>query len=286
MTAREPQAQLSPLALHRSQLAAADATAIEMGGGPMGPRVSRAWALRELAVWGCRELAALLDGRALVQLRAPNPRRGAPRKIGSPPGPTLPAAEFQTLSPLVVPRALLGDLRALVPRVARATGQHATLAMIVREALLLGHEARQRARLDAEQKAKEQRMILRLAGYPDASALQVVGVGVVTPYLPPGQRSASIGSTDDWGETPKARPRSRAKSGAGSAASKKAPASSRKRAPSAAHGSDRQAPRRRASPTKRKTKAGEGDDEPGAPASTIAHPVGGPTDLRDRGGRR
>jgi hypothetical protein len=160
--------------------------------------------------------------------------------------------------------------------------------MIVREALLLGHEARQRARVAAEQTAKEQWMILRLAGYPDPSTLQVVGIGVITPYLPPGQRSGAVGAFDEWGTPPKVKPRvkSGARTTAKNSATKGTASSSRKRTTSAAHGSDRQAPRRRASPTKRKAKAGEGDDEPGASTSTSGHPIGGPTDLCDRGGRR
>jgi len=176
--------------------------------------------------------------------------------------------EFHTVSPLIVPRSLLRDLRALVPRVARATGQHATLATVVREALLLGHEARERARIAAEEKAKEQRALLRLAGYPDPSALRVVGVGVITPYLPPGQRGVA---SDDWSEAPKVKPRARLKSSSASAAkkpaAKKPAASTRKRTPATTRSSNRQTPRRRASATK-KIKAGEGDDDPSASASS------------------
>jgi hypothetical protein len=263
MATHEPQTQLAPLPLHRSQLAAADATAADMSGGSMGPRVSRAWALRELAVWGCRELAALLGARAPFQLRALNPRRGAPKKGESAGGAKVSAEDFHTVSPLIVPRTLLRDLRALVPKVARATGQQATLAMVVREALLLGHEARERARAAAEEKAREQRALLRLAGYPDPSALRVVGVGVITPYLPPGQRGVAA---DDWSESPpKARSRVRAKTEV-----KKPAASSRKRTPTTARTSDRQTPRRRASTTK-KTKSGDGDDDPGASPSGAVH---------------
>ncbi|MBK6533979.1 MAG: hypothetical protein IPF99_31715 [Deltaproteobacteria bacterium] len=182
-------------------------------------------------------------------------------------GSKLPVEEFHTVSPLIVPRSLLRDLRALVPRVARATGQHATLATVVREALLLGYEARERARAAADEKEREQRALLRLAGYPDPSALRVVGVGVITPYLPPGQRGVAA---DDWSEAPKAKSHARSKSSSADAAkktaAKKPAASTRKRTPATARGSDRQTPRRRASATK-KTKAGEGDDDPGASPS-------------------
>lgn len=249
----------------------------------MGPRVSRAWALRELCTWGCRAITAALDGGAPLSLRALHPRRGAPRKRA--PGSEAPpsAEEFHTIAPVVVPRALLRDLRALVPRVAKATGQHATLAMVVREALLLGHEARTEARRVAEQAARDQRAVLRRAGFPTPAEVQVVGLGVITPYLPPGQRS---GGADDWSEPPKGSPRTRKTSSSAKKPAPKVAAPPRKRPSSAAHGSARRSPRRRATSKRKPSAAGEDDDEPDAPRHFAVSRLAGRSTPDHLGARR
>lgn len=225
----------------------------------MGPRVSRAWALRELCTWGCRAITAALDGGAVLSLRAPHPRRGPPRKAAS--GSKVPptAEEFTTIAPVIVPRSLLDELRALVPRVARATGQHATVAMVVREVLLLGYEARTEARRAAERAASDQRSVLRRLGYPVSPDIEVVGVGVITPYLPPGQRS---GVADEWSAPPKGSPRTRKATPTAKKPAPKGAGTPRKRPASAAHGSGRRTPRRRAPSKRSGPSSSKDDDEP------------------------
>ncbi len=192
MEPRESQTLLAPLLLHASQLDAADATALEMSSsGAMGPRVSRSWALRELLTVGVVELAARLDAVTLTELRAPSPHRGKPRNSGDGLADCPPTSTFHVLSPMVVPRSLVETIRGLVPRVAHATGRVVTLSMVLREAMLLGYERRQRARRDALEKFAKLQSLLELAGGPEGLGLdlQIVTGSVVTPYLPPGVRS-------------------------------------------------------------------------------------------------
>lgn len=183
---------LPALVLHQSQFDAIEATARDMArGSPGGPRVSKAWALSELLARGCAELETQLANGALAPLRATSPPRGAPAKVASA------SRAFRRQSPVTMDLALLRRVRALAPKMGRILKERVTVAAVAREAIFVGHAARERERHEAEQRAEEIRRALVLSGYArDAATIQVVGVKVISPYRPPGRKSEH----SEWGQ--------------------------------------------------------------------------------------
>lgn len=277
MTPREPTILLAPIGLHRTQIEAAEATARDMERqNPAVPHVSRSWALRELIIWGCSALEEALAARSLTALRAPNPARGAPKRTrGTTATPTTDPEEFQMVPPTRVPRTLVVRLRSLVARVSRATGVRVTAATVVREVLLVGHEARERARAEAERVAREQRELLRASGFFDTSLVRAVGVAVVMPYTPPGRRSDTSGADSEWTGPRTLKPLAKNDAPEGSAkkylrtATRKASRPNKKAVKTAAGRA--RTPRRRRASSSAQGASGDTDDEPGRPrkASTI-----------------
>ncbi len=196
MATISPHVSVGPLPLHQSQLEAAAATAREMERDhPMVPHVSRAWALRELATWGVVELERAVDDTAALVLRAPSPPRGRATKSRAD---RASAGAFTVIAPLLLPRALVARLRDAIPRIARATGTTPTLSAVLREAILLGHEARERHRVELEARATEVRAVLARAGMPATPEIVHVSVRLIAPYAAPGPSPTGQGTSSDW----------------------------------------------------------------------------------------
>lgn len=196
MATLSPHVVVGPLPLHQSQLEAAATTARQMECGyPMVPRVSRAWALRELATWGVGELEGALDEGVAFVLRAPSPPRGRATKSRAD---RASAGAFAVIAPLLLPRTLVARLRDVIPRIARVTETRPTLSAVLREAILLGYEARERRRVELEARASELRAVLAQAGVPATPEIVHVTVRLIAPYAPPGPSATGQGTSSDW----------------------------------------------------------------------------------------
>lgn len=185
---------LGPLRLHATQLAHLEATARDMERRTPGvPRVSRAWALRELSLRGLPQLEVMVRAGGAMTLRAPSPTRGAPRADEA-----RDEEAFVTIAPVPLPTAHVRRLRALQRRASRATGSAVSVATLLRETILLGHEDRERERVRVEETHRAHAEVLRRHGFDAIPDVRVVAIGVAAPYSPPGRRAPSAGASTSW----------------------------------------------------------------------------------------
>lgn len=255
MAVAEKHVLLGPLLLHRTQLATAEATARDMERRTPGlPRVSRAWALRELSLRGYEALERLVRAGELFALRAPSPPRGAPRRDergGA-------AEDFVTTPPLSLPATHVSRLKKLVRGARKATGVSVSVAALVRESILLGHEHREAERMRAEEQLLAQLEILRR--YGEVPAFAVAHVTVISPYAPPG-RSGSDAS--QWSGPVDLKPRRAAREAQDAPPPEAKGAPPQKATVGAARSRSR--PRRKRAAVRRPTAGGgdDGDDDGG-----------------------
>lgn len=215
---------------------AATATAMSNALAP----ISFAAAARELIARGSAVLDATLAQGHPVSWRALHPPRGR-RKAGAPRAVSAPDV-FVLVSPLALPEALIRQLKALRDRLERAASSPVSIAMVVREAITVGHEARERDLRRAQEIWAQQAAALRAAGLPVPAEPIAATPVLIARY--------ARGPTDPWATAPPRTKRAPSPSKAAKNASRTAP---RARARS---------PRRRAA-TRRADRT-EGSDDDGA----------------------
>lgn len=183
---RTPTAVLAPMALHCSQIEILDRTAESMKAeNPAVRQVSRAWALRELLIWGAHELEERLRARQDLALQAPSPPRGAPRS-GEARAAARARTEYTTLPPTPIPREVALSVRQAVRAFSSALRAKVSTAVVVRELIALGWRRRERARIAAVGQLALQRAALAKAGFATEQMPTAVVVGTYVAYMPPG----------------------------------------------------------------------------------------------------
>jgi hypothetical protein len=210
---------------------------------------SFASAARELIRCGMEVLEGSLAQNHPVSWRAHHPPRGR-RRAGAPP-PAGDAKTFVLVSPLSLPEPFIQRLKALCGRLTRATASPVSLATVVREAISVGHEARERGRREAQELLAQQVAVLRAAGLPVPLEPIAVSSVLIAPY-------SHRGPTDPW-----ANPQPRAKRAP-------SPPKAATTAPRTAQRPRARSPRRKAATRRADRTEGSDDDGADPPGRTDA----------------
>lgn len=188
VTLPPPLRKVAPLRLPRRLVDAIHATATAMQ-SPMCPHVSISWAARELITRGCAELEERLARGQTFEWSVASPPRGHRRSKGVTPRDPAPGEDFVLTAPLSLPEPLLERIEQIQHRCKARFRTRISLAALLREAISLGHEARERERQRRLDDAHLHAEILRRAGVYDPSQIVTAMVPVVSPYMPPGPRN-------------------------------------------------------------------------------------------------
>ncbi len=256
--------KVQPFLLPHAIAQALEATARSMA-SPMMPHVSLAAAARELIDKGLLSLDALLRSDDAVAWEAVDPPRGARRReaAASSSDERVRDDTYVQVSPLALSEELIERLEAVRRRLSLATGAKVSTVKVLRESLVRGLAAREKAQAGVEALLQKYAREFSGLGFGSAAQFTVVASGVTQRYVP------AAGKANPWGRPARA----------GAATRKATPAPKVATTPTTTGRPRARGHRQQSAVRQEPSGPGDGDDGPAPPSADLfAAAIGGDRD--------